>query len=103
MTILILDAVLVRDTRMADTAQAFRMPPIACLRHEVWPQLRPFVAVAVRNWLAIMWKIVLVVEFLGCSNGLVGFRNLTDVSLFLPAPECAHISSDPGDRAGQGA
>lgn len=47
-----------------------------------------------------MWKIVLMVEFFGCSNG-VGFRNLTDVSLFLPAPECAHIGSDPGDRAGQ--
>ena len=34
-------------------------------------------------------------------NGLVGFRNLTDVSLFLPSPECAHIGFDAGDRAGQ--
>lgn len=73
MTVLISDAVVARDPGIADMAQVFRMQPIACLRHEVWPQLWPLVAVAVRNGLPIIWQIVLMVEFLGCSNG-VGFQ-----------------------------
>lgn len=37
------------------------------------PQLWPFIAASTRNGLAIIWKIVLVVEFLGRSNG-IGFQ-----------------------------
>jgi NitT/TauT family transport system permease protein len=37
------------------------------------PQLWPFIASTTRNGLAIIWKIVLVVEFLGRSNG-IGFQ-----------------------------
>ena len=62
-----------RDTKLADMAQAFRMSPLARLRHVTLPQLWPYFAASTRNGLAIIWKIVLVVEFLGRGNG-VGFQ-----------------------------
>jgi len=62
-----------RDPKLAEMARAFRMPPLMRLRHVVLPQLWPFFAASTRNGLAIIWKIVLVVEFLGRSNG-VGFQ-----------------------------
>ena len=51
------------------------------------PQLWPYIAVSTRNGLAIIWKIVLVVEFLGRSSG-VGFQihlyfQLFDVAMVL--------------------
>lgn len=61
------------DPRVAEMAAAFRMSPIKRLRHIILPQLWPFIAASTRNGLAIIWKIVLVVEFLGRSNG-VGFQ-----------------------------
>eukprot|EP00903_Cladosiphon_okamuranus_P016468 g15189.t1 len=48
-----------------DMAQVFGMSRMAHLRHVLLPQLAPFFAVAARNGLAMIWKIVLVVEFLG--------------------------------------
>ena len=61
------------DPKLADMARAFRMSAPARLRHVILPQLWPFIAASTRNGLAIIWKIVLVVEFLGRSNG-VGFQ-----------------------------
>lgn len=66
---------------LADMAQVFRMPPLARLRHVLLPQLAPYLAVAARNGLAIIWKIVLVVEFLGRSSG-VGFQIHLKFQLF---------------------
>lgn len=43
------------------------------LRHVTVPQLAPFFAAAARSGLALVWKIVLVVEAFGRSNG-VGYR-----------------------------
>jgi len=43
------------------------------LRHVVLPQLQPYLAAATRSGVALIWKIVLVVELLGRSNG-VGFQ-----------------------------
>lgn len=60
------------DPGLAAMAQVFRMPPLARLRHVTLPQLAPFVTAAARSGVAVIWKIVLVVEFLGRSNG-VGF------------------------------
>ena len=54
-------------------AKVFRMRGAACLRHVTLPQLRPLFAASRRNGLAIIWKIVLVVEFLGRSDG-IGFQ-----------------------------
>lgn len=60
------------DPGLAAMAQVFRVPPLARLRHVTLPQLAPFVTAAARSGIAVIWKIVLVVEFLGRSNG-VGF------------------------------
>jgi NitT/TauT family transport system permease protein len=43
------------------------------LRHVTLPQLAPFFAAAARSGLALVWKIVLVVEAFGRSSG-VGYR-----------------------------
>ena len=61
------------DPKLRDMAQVFRMSPAARLRHVILPQLWPYIATSTRNGLAIIWKIVLVVEFLGRSNG-IGFQ-----------------------------
>ncbi|MEL6467227.1 MAG: ABC transporter permease [Pseudomonadota bacterium] len=61
------------DPKLRDMAQVFEMRPIARLRHIILPQLWPYIATSTRNGLAIIWKIVLVVEFLGRSNG-IGFQ-----------------------------
>lgn len=75
------------DTRLDDMATVFRMPRLTRLRHVVLPQLAPYVAAAGRSGIALIWKIVLVVEFLGRSNG-VGFQihlyfGLFDVAMVL--------------------
>jgi NitT/TauT family transport system permease protein len=51
------------------------------------PQLAPYIAAATRAGLSLVWKIVLVVELMGRSNG-VGFEignafQLFDVALLL--------------------
>ena len=61
------------DRRVDEMARVFAMPRGARFRHVVLPQLWPYLAASTRNGLAIIWKIVLVVEFLGRSNG-VGFQ-----------------------------
>ncbi|HMA14957.1 MAG TPA: ABC transporter permease subunit [Kiloniellaceae bacterium] len=61
------------DAGLAEMAQVFRFPRLRLLRHVVLPQLLPFLAAAGRSGLALIWKIVLVVELLGRSNG-VGFQ-----------------------------
>lgn len=58
---------------LGEMAQVYRMSPGERLRHVVLPQLAPFFAVSARNGLALVWKIVLVVELLGRSSG-VGFQ-----------------------------
>ncbi len=58
---------------LAEMAHVYRLPPMQRLRHVILPQLAPFFAVAARNGLALVWKIVLVVELLGRPDG-VGFQ-----------------------------
>lgn len=54
-------------------ARIYRLPFRQQLRHIILPQMAPFIAGAARTGVAVIWKIVLVVEFLGRSNG-VGFQ-----------------------------
>lgn len=61
------------DENLSDMARAFRMSRADTLRHVTLPQLQPYFAAASRSGLALIWKIVLVVELLGRSNG-VGFQ-----------------------------
>ncbi|MDX8348921.1 ABC transporter permease [Cognatiyoonia sp. IB215446] len=61
------------DPQLEDMAHSFGMKRGTHFRHVVLPQLWPFIASSTRNGLAIIWKIVLVVEFLGRSDG-IGFQ-----------------------------
>ena len=51
----------------------YQLSPWQTLRSVYVPQLYPYLFAAARNGLALIWKIVLVVELLGRSNG-VGFQ-----------------------------
>ena len=51
-------------------ARCFRFSQRKTLIHVIWPQLHPFVMAATRSGLALIWKIILVVELLGRSNGM---------------------------------
>lgn len=80
-------AVMIRDGARAlspaldDMARAFAMPLGDRWRHVIAPQLAPQLASAARAGVSLIWKIVLVVEFLGRSNG-VGFRLHMNFQMF---------------------
>ncbi|AZO09456.1 ABC transporter permease [Mesorhizobium sp. M3A.F.Ca.ET.080.04.2.1] len=61
------------DKDLAEMAEIYRFGHATMLRHVVLPQLAPFFMVALRSGLALTWKIVLLAELLGRSNG-VGFQ-----------------------------
>ncbi len=61
------------DKSLEEMALVFDMPRGKKIRHVVLPQLVPYFAAAMRSGLSLVWKIVLVAEFLGRSNG-VGFE-----------------------------
>ena len=61
------------EPRYSELASVYRFGPLGQLRHIVLPQLQPYLAAASRSGIALIWKIVLVVELLGRSNG-VGFQ-----------------------------
>lgn len=61
------------DVRFSEMATVYRLSPFDRVRHVLMPQLQPYFAAASRSGIALIWKIVLVVELLGRSNG-VGFQ-----------------------------
>jgi NitT/TauT family transport system permease protein len=61
------------DRDYLEMAKSFRVGRRRTLLYVVLPQLLPFFAVAARSGLALIWKIVLVVELLGRNNG-IGFQ-----------------------------
>jgi NitT/TauT family transport system permease protein len=61
------------DPGLLEMAEAFKVPRRRRLLEVILPQLYPYLAAAARSGLALIWKIVLVVELLGRSNG-VGFQ-----------------------------
>jgi ABC-type nitrate/sulfonate/bicarbonate transport system, permease component len=61
------------DPELDQMARAFRLDWKKRLFDIVLPQLQPYVAAAARSGLSLVWKIVLVVELLGRSNG-IGFQ-----------------------------
>ncbi len=68
-------------------AKVYRMSWLSRMRHVVMPQMAPFITAAARGGVAVIWKIVLVVEFLGRSSG-IGFQihlyfQLFDVAMVL--------------------
>lgn len=72
---------------LAEMAHMYRFGAWRTLRHVTLPQLAPFFLASARTGLSLVWKIVLVVELLGRSNG-VGFQlgtyfQMFDVSMIL--------------------
>lgn len=61
------------DRELLDVARAYRLPRSRTLLKVYLPQLYPYLMAAARSGLSLIWKIVLVVELLGRSNG-VGFQ-----------------------------
>lgn len=58
------------DKDLLEMAQCYRFGRKKTFIHVIWPQLHPFVMAATRSGLALIWKIILVVELLGRSNGM---------------------------------
>lgn len=61
------------DPSLEDVAKIYKITGMKKFRLFFWPQLAPYFASAVRNGLALIWKIVLIVELIGRSDG-VGFQ-----------------------------
>jgi NitT/TauT family transport system permease protein len=75
------------DRDLLEMASAYEIGRWRTLRHVILPQLTPYFMGAIRSGLALVWKIVLVVELLGRGSG-VGFVigsafQLFDVSTIL--------------------
>lgn len=75
------------NPELKSMASVYRVRPYTYLRHFVMPQMAPFIAGASRSGIAVIWKVVLVVEFLGRSSG-IGFQihlyfQLFDVAMVL--------------------
>jgi NitT/TauT family transport system permease protein len=60
----------VLDRNLLEMAQSYNFSRYKTFRHVIWPQLYPFVMTAARTGLALIWKIILVVEMLGRSDGM---------------------------------
>lgn len=61
------------DQDLLDMARCYRFSRRKTLVHVILPQLHPYLMSATRSGLALIWKIILVVELLGRNNG-VGFQ-----------------------------
>lgn len=58
------------DPKLDEVARVYRLGWIDAARHVVLPQLAPYLAASARSGIALIWKIVLLVELLGRSNGV---------------------------------
>lgn len=72
---------------LEEMAQVYRLGWWKTMRHVTLPQLAPYFAASARSGLALVWKIVLVVEAFGRSDG-VGYQlniafQLFDVTMIL--------------------
>lgn len=61
------------DPRLMQVARAYRLSRWRTFTKVYLPQLQPYLMAAARSGLSLIWKIVLVVELLGRSNG-IGFQ-----------------------------
>ena len=69
------------DTGLLEMAASFRVSRLATIRHVMLPHLAPYFFAAARSGLSLIWKIVLVAELLGRSDG-VGFQIQVYFQLF---------------------
>lgn len=80
-TIILRDGVRAFDPGLDDIGVIYRFSFVKRFRQILLPQAMPSVMAAARSGIGIVWKIVLVVEFFGLSNG-VGFEISKYFSLF---------------------
>lgn len=69
------------DHQLLQVGEVFRVPLVRSLLYIYMPQLYPYLMTAARSGLSLIWKIVLVVELLGRSDG-VGFQLNTFFQFF---------------------
>ena len=69
------------NEKLIDVGKVYRLSRFEITKDIVLPQLFPYFISAARSGLALIWKIVLVVELLGRSNG-VGFKINEFFSMF---------------------
>ncbi|MBI4493440.1 MAG: ABC transporter permease [Chloroflexi bacterium] len=58
------------DKDLIEMAHAFRISRVSIIRWVVLPQLIPYLFAAIRLGLSIAWKLIVVVEMFGLSNGI---------------------------------
>ncbi|RMF90227.1 MAG: ABC transporter permease [Nitrospinota bacterium] len=87
-TVAIQEGVKAIDPKLVDMAKAYRTSRRRILLKVILPQVAPYIMAAARSSLSLVWKIVLVVEFLGRSNGM-GFQ----LHLFFQLADMAHVLS----------
>lgn len=58
------------DEELIEMSVAYRFGKWKTIRHVIMPQLYPYIMASARTGLALIWKIVLVVELLGRSDGM---------------------------------
>lgn len=73
MTVIFREGARAIDFKLVEVTRVFGLPWWRGIRRAYLPQLYPYFLAATRSGLALVWKIVLVVELLGCSDG-VGFQ-----------------------------
>lgn len=61
------------DTGLLDMARAYRRPPLTIWRKVIFPQLLPYFIGTARTALSLSWKMVILAELLGRTNG-VGYQ-----------------------------
>ena len=74
------------DPSYSEMSESFHVSRWRTLRHVIMPQLYPYIFASARSGLALVWKIVLIVELLGLSNG-VGF----EIQLYFQQFDVTHI------------
>ena len=82
------------DPRYAEMATVYRFGALDRIRHILLPQLQPYLAAASRSGIALIWKIVLVVELARPLER----RRLPDLSLFPALRRCRHPRLHTGLR-----
>ncbi|MGI4807048.1 MAG: ABC transporter permease [Janthinobacterium lividum] len=61
------------DRQLLEMGNSFRVSRLRLWRDVALPQLYPYLFASARSGLALIWKVVLVAELLGCTDG-VGFQ-----------------------------
>lgn len=69
------------DKELIDMSNVFRFNPWSKIRNVIIPQLVPNIFAATRYGLGLAWKVVVVVEMFGTSNG-VGYQVMKSYQIF---------------------